>query len=285
MFDERINNILKEMTDGRYTELYLSAGLKPYARTEKNIFVFEDYDVLNRELVENMLKEMTSARAYQDFLEKGNISFSYSVSGQGRYMVNAFKQRNSIAIIFKPVYKKIPEDRVNLPSDISKVLDDSYGINIIASINNRKEIAAKILKSISEEKECLIMTIEDTIKYPIRSDISVVYQREKKSDFNSVSEVLEYINNIHPDILYIDLYNLDWQDYKRIFELAESGIKIFIGIKGFDAANALGSITESFPNEYEHMVQAKIKRNIRYIIYEDAGNNNELIIKEYVSEK
>jgi len=262
------NEYLAKLSDNECSELYFTTGLKPCLRKNGTPYFCEESEPCTREEIESIIKNIVPSSAYNKYLEQGNTSFSHSVPGVGRYNVNIYKQRNSAAMLIKPVFKQVNSDELNIPNNIDHILSAKSGITVISSVTHRKEIAAELISRIAADRNCLIVTIEDIIKYPLRSNNSLVFQREKGIDFVSTDAVFDFTNIMHPDVLYVDLYSVDWQTMKQILDIAEGGTHVIVSIKGFGFESVINRLVEYCPNDYNNMIYSKISRLLNNVISE-----------------
>ena len=56
-----------------------------------------------------LVEQMIPMRLISDFNKSGEADFSYSVPGQGRFRVNVFKQRGSMAFVIRLINEEIPK--------------------------------------------------------------------------------------------------------------------------------------------------------------------------------
>ncbi len=56
-----------------------------------------------------LVEQMIPKRLIGEFNETGEADFSYAIAGQGRFRVNIFKQRGSMAFVIRLINMEIPE--------------------------------------------------------------------------------------------------------------------------------------------------------------------------------
>ena len=122
-----INELLEDATTEQASDLHLTVGVPPKVR------VFGKLKSLNyprllpddvHELAYSIIPESLVIR----FEEQGEIDFSYSLRGVGRYRVNIYRQRGSLAATIRLVAEEIPTaESLCVPKSVQQLVHKKRG--------------------------------------------------------------------------------------------------------------------------------------------------------------
>lgn len=261
----QINDLLKKMEESGYDEIHLSAGTEPFFRKADKITPAMN-EKPSRSDLEAILKSCVSQTNYNDFMQKNELSASYSVSGQGRYLIYAFSQRNSIALVLKKAYHSINECNIELKG--VRNLKITPGIALLTGKHKKKEAGMCLLMYLLKNKS-IIMTAEDRILYPLPHSEGYIFQCEKEQDYTDIHSFLNFIKKINPNVLYIES-SLDCNIYNQLMQLAASGIFVIINMPFNDIKRAVDNIRETLISS--NNVSAEQYIHLYVTEKEDGGN-------------
>ena len=91
-----IDILLEEAVARKVSDVHLTVGLPPVFRIN-GILRKTDKPVLSNADTFHIAEEMMDEKHHQQFLEKGEVDFSYVLPDGSRFRVNFFRQSNSIA--------------------------------------------------------------------------------------------------------------------------------------------------------------------------------------------
>src|SRR5215210_803621 len=112
--DELINLLVRE--EG--SDLHLKVGSPPVTRIRGLLAPVEGYDVLDLPDTEAFLAEIIPKNLVEEFERVGEADFSYETE-DGRFRVNAFRQRGAVSIAMRYIPFEIPEfETLGLPEVI-----------------------------------------------------------------------------------------------------------------------------------------------------------------------
>ena len=93
---------LEALVDVRGSDLHLKVGSPPRMRVDGRLVVIEG-SILTSEMAEGLLREVIRPELYDEFQRSNEADFAYSLSGVGRFRVNAFRQRGSVGMVLRRV--------------------------------------------------------------------------------------------------------------------------------------------------------------------------------------
>src|SRR3712207_6829595 len=93
---------LQAMVDSEGSDLHLKVGSPPRVRVHGRLVRLEA-PPLTSEQLDELTNEVVRADLLETFNKLGEVDFAYSVSGIGRFRVNAFRQRGSAGMVLRRV--------------------------------------------------------------------------------------------------------------------------------------------------------------------------------------
>ena len=119
-------------------------------------------------------------------LERGaDDDFSFAVSQLGRFRVNVFRQRGSLAAVIRVIRFGLPDPvKLGIPESVLSLADNKKGLVLITGSagTGKSTTLACMIDRINRSRDCHIITMEDPIEYIHRHDKAIVTQREISID-------------------------------------------------------------------------------------------------------
>ena len=97
---ERFLNLL-EQWDG--SDLHLKAGAPPRVRIDGELRLITDEPSIDPDSMAAVATSIMPPRVSETFAKHPEVDFAYSIKGLGRFRVNAFYQRSTVAMVFRRV--------------------------------------------------------------------------------------------------------------------------------------------------------------------------------------
>jgi twitching motility protein PilT len=202
-------------------------------------------------------------------LEKeGATDISYGLPGLGRFRVNIFRQRGTLAIVMRVIPQAVPDfNSLNLPPQLGEISDLRNGIVLVTGPtgSGKSSTLAAILNKINEEKSYHILTIEDPIEFLHMHKKSTIHQRELHSDTPSFALALRAALRQAPKVILVG----EMRDKETIeigMEAAETGHLVFSTLHTVDASKTIERIIGVFPLADQQAIRTRMSRAFRYIV-------------------
>ena len=145
---------------------------------------------LDEEKLESLLFSTLDEDQKQILIKDKEFDYSFAFGNLGRFRVNAFHERGSLAAAFRLIPSEILTiEQLGLPPVVTKFADYPRGLVLVTGPtgSGKSTTLASIVDKINHEKAMHIVTIEDPIEYTHKSIKSVVVQREVHYDTYSFS--------------------------------------------------------------------------------------------------
>ncbi len=196
------------------------------------------------------------------------VDFSLSVSGAGRFRVNAFQQRNSLALVIRLIPIKIPElASLNLPSILSAIANERRGLILVTGTtgSGKSTTLAAMLDQINKTRTAHVVTIEDPIEFLFSNQKSSIVQREIGVDTASFSVALRAALRQDPDVIMVGEMR-DTETIDIALKAAETGHLVLSTAHTTDAAKTIQRILSVFPSGEQNMVGIRLAECLRAVI-------------------
>ena len=132
-------------------------------------------------------------------IESGNDDdFSFAVPRLGRFRVNIFRQRGSLAAVIRVIKFGLPNPvELGIPESVLSLADNKKGLVLITGSagTGKSTTLACMINRINSTRGGHIVTIEDPIEHLHRHKKSLVTQREVPNDAHSFSAAIRAIRS------------------------------------------------------------------------------------------
>ena len=220
-----IHQLLGKALAAGASDIHVKVGQPPGARVRGDMVYFR---------VEKIRPEDTEAAAkiiLAGRIESAQIGSlhefdsSYSVPGVGRFRVNVYRQRGSLAIVMRSIPMKIPTfEDLGVPPPAKPMAEHDRGMVLVvgAAGNGKSSTLAAMIGHINQSFPKHIVTIEDPIEYLHPHKLSIVNQREVGADTRSFKDALKYILRQDPDVILVGEIR-DAETMEIALQAAETG--------------------------------------------------------------
>ena len=202
---QTIKEILRVARDAGASDVHITAGSVPKMRVQGQLISMEFPRMLPAD-TEGFLGEIMDEAQRVSFESKGEADLSFSISDEGRYRVNAYRQRGSAAIAIRLVGARIPSAReLGMPESVLGLSDKRRGLVLVAGPagSGKSTTLAALIDRINDSRECNIITLEDPIEYLHSHKKSMVNQREIGLDSESFQSALRSALREDPDVILV----------------------------------------------------------------------------------
>jgi len=258
-----VNDFLTEAAEKGASDLHITVGRPPMLRLNGYLMPTER-EPLTPEDTKNMAKQVLNESQLKVFREKGELDLSHSVSGIGRFRVNAFIQRGSVGMAIRILNTKIPKIKeLGLPTVVENFARYQRGLFLVTGPtgSGKSTTLASIVGKINRERNCHILTIEDPIEYVHRHEKSLVNQREMRQDTGSFANALRAALRQDPDVILVGEMR-DLETISTAITAAETGHLILATLHTSDAPQTIDRIIDVFPPHHQQQIRVQLASNL-----------------------
>ena len=122
---------MEALVAAKGSDLHLKAGSPPRMRVDGRLVVL-DGPALTPEMADSLLKELIRPDLHEQFQRTNEADFAYSLSGVGRFRVNAFRQRGSVGLVLRRVQEgAMSIGELGLPPVIARLAEQPRGLVLV----------------------------------------------------------------------------------------------------------------------------------------------------------
>jgi twitching motility protein PilT len=234
--------LLTKAIAGKASDVHLKVGQPPGARIRGDMIYFrtervtpEDTLTIARHIITRQ-----DVLAHLDDLREHDTS--YVSPGIGRFRVNVYRQRGTLAIVMRHIPSAIPAlDSLGLPMPVAQDLaEKANGMVLVvgAAGNGKSTSIAAMIGHLNATRALHIVTVEDPIEYVHKDMLSSVSQREVGLDTASFASALRAALRQDPDVIFVGEIR-DEETMEIALKAAETGHLVLATLHTTDAARTV----------------------------------------------
>lgn len=262
-----IEELLITAKENKASDVHITVGLPPKMRIN-GILVDMDYPRLLPPDTEAVISTMMSDKRLQQFEELGEIDFSYSIPQIGRYRVNVFHQRGSMAASIRLVSTKIPlPEELGIPKSVVDLYQKKRGLVLVTGPtgSGKSTTLASIIDRINSMREVHVITLEDPIEYLHNHKKAMVNQREVGLDTHSYSNALRAALREDPDVILVGEMR-DLETISTAITAAETGHLVLSTLHTIGAASTIDRIVDVFSPHQQQQIRVQLSMVLESVI-------------------
>ncbi|MBT9490772.1 MAG: PilT/PilU family type 4a pilus ATPase [Paucibacter sp.] len=245
-----MERILRLMADKGASDVYLSANMPVLIRLNGQIVQLSD-QVLTHTQPRQLIAEVVEPAQLAELDATGELNMAVAVSKVGSFRLSGFRQRGSIAGVFRHIPHNIPSlEALNLPPVLGKLVQEKRGLILMvgATGTGKSTTLASMLEHRNQHMSGHILTIEDPLEYLFTNKRSVVNQREVGRDTASLQIALKNALRQAPDCILIGEIR-DRDTMTAAISYALSGHLVLATLHGNNSYHALNRILSFYTPE------------------------------------
>ena len=265
MYD--LNEILIQSVKERASDIHLTSGRAPSYRVDGVLAPIMG-ERLTPQMLENILLPLIDKRHREELEETGQTDFAYAISGVGRFRVNVFKQRGTLAAVMRSLPFNIPEpEDLGIPREVVEMTSRKRGLVLVTGPtgSGKSTTLASLIHVINRTYPYHIITLEDPIEYLHRQDKSVVNQREIGSDSTNYAQALRAALREDPDVILVGEMR-DLETISTAITAAETGHLVFSTLHTIGADKTIDRIIDVFPPNQQQQVRIQLASVLECIV-------------------
>lgn len=262
-----INDLLQIAMNYDASDLHITVDIPPVVRVNGILKHLGDKNV-QRETVIKYTQEIMTDSQFAEFEKNGELDFSYSVPGFGRFRINAYHQRGSYGLAARVIPFNIPTfEDLRLPQIVQEFANLEKGLIIVTGPtgSGKSTTLASIIDLINNTKNRHIMTLEDPIEYLHRHKKSIVNQREVGFDTYSFANGLRAALRQDPDVILVGEMR-DLETIATAVTAAETGHLVLATLHTSSAPQTIDRIIDVFPPHQQQQIRIQLAGTLQAVI-------------------
>ncbi len=266
---DSIIDILKEAVKLEASDVLITVGVPPMVRINGELKQLPGIPRLTPDDTHRharaLLQKMASQRAEDEDMEH---DFSLSLPHVGRFRVNVFSQRGSMAVSIRRIYTALPDPvSLAIPRSVMDLADCNKGLVLVTGPTGcgKTTTLAALVNRINESRAVHILTLEDPIEYLHPHKKSIVNQREIGTDSRSYQKALRSALRQTPDVIQIGEMR-DLETISIALTAAETGHLVFSTLHTIGAAKTIDRIIDVFPAGQQQQIRVQLSTVLQAVV-------------------
>ncbi len=263
-----LNDLLKTAIERKASDIHIKVGSTPVLRIDGELTPMIEHKRLMSEDTIAIAFSIMNNYQKQKFKANNEVDMAYSVPGMGRFRVNIFQQRNTVAIVLRVIPHRIQTiSELNLPPVIEKLSVMPRGLILVTGTtgSGKTTTLAAMIDHINNNRTANVITIEDPIEFLHKDKKSIINQREIGGDVKAFDSALRSSLRQDPDVILVG----EMRDYETISTAllaAETGHFVMSTLHTVDATETINRIISVFPPHQQKQVRLQMAGVIKGII-------------------
>lgn len=262
-----LDEILIQSVKVRASDIHLTTGRPPSYRIDGILAPIEG-ERLTPQMLEDILMPLMDVRHREELQNNGQTDFAYAISGVGRFRVNVFKQRGTLASVMRSLPFNIPEpEDLGIPAEVVEMTTRKRGLILVTGPtgSGKSTTLASLIHVINRNYPYHIITLEDPIEYLHRHDKSVVNQREIGSDSTNYAQALRAALREDPDVILVGEMR-DLETISTAITAAETGHLVFSTLHTIGADKTIDRIIDVFPPNQQQQIRIQLASVLECVV-------------------
>jgi twitching motility protein PilT len=255
----RLEKWLRQLVEGRGSDLLLVAGEPPAIRIQGNIRRLNGATLDGDDITDAVLP-LLPMHAQQAFRANRISDAALLVAGLGRFRVNLHHERGRPAATIRALPSQVPGlDSLRLPSGVERLARLAHGLVLIggATGSGKTTTLAALVDDINRREAKHVITIEDPIEYEHKNLRSIIEQVEIGIDAPDFPTALRAALRQAPDVIVVGEMR-DPETIRIALAAGETGHLVFSTLHTTDLATTVSRIADSFPPERQPTIRQEL---------------------------
>jgi twitching motility protein PilT len=262
---DRILVMLAEL-DG--SDVHIKAGAPPRLRVAGALRTLDDEPSFTAEETLELAESIMQPAVLETFNRLHEVDFAYSLPSTGRFRVNAYYQRSSVALAMRRVRSGAATvSELGLPEVVTRLAEEMRGLVLVTGPtgSGKTTTLAAMVNHINHTRSCHVVTIEDPVEYLHTDDLAAIDQREVGFDTDSFSSAMRVVLRQDPDVILVGEMR-DTETVSAALTAAETGHLVFSTLHTINATETINRIVDFFPPHQQTQVRVSLAGSLKGII-------------------
>jgi twitching motility protein PilT len=263
-----LNQILTAAVNTKGSDIHIKSGLPPVVRVDGKLLPLPNAPRLSPEAVMAMAKTLMNERQRKQFEETFEVDLACGIPGLGRFRINVYSQRGSVAMVCRAIPASVAAiDDLLLPPVLKKLAMEERGLILVTGTtgSGKSTTLAALIDHINTNRTCNIITVEDPVEFLHRDRRSIISQREVGLDTLSFAAALKSSLRQDPDVILVGEMR-DLETIETALTAAETGHLVLSTLHTLDAAETVNRIISVFPPHHQQQIRMQLSGVLKGVI-------------------
>jgi len=264
-----LNEVLLAALNNRASDIHFKVGQPPLLRIDGELVPLKDYSELDASEIAKTAYQIMSERQRERFLREMEIDMGYGISGLGRFRVNIFQQRGTIAVALRVIPFGIKGfEELNLPVEVlERISNEGRGLVLLTGTtgSGKSTTLAAMIDQINRTRRSHIITIEDPIEFLHRDHKGIISQREIGTDTDNFAQALKMALRQDPDVILVGEMR-DFVTIETAILAAETGHLVLSTLHTLDAAETVNRIVAVYPPYQQKQIRLQLAGILKGVV-------------------
>ncbi|MDR2559852.1 MAG: type IV pilus twitching motility protein PilT [Oscillospiraceae bacterium] len=251
--------LIIQAADMHASDLHLTIARPPSCRVDGKITPMSEERMSGAD-IERVALEIMSDNQKEILRKEGEVDFAHSIPRVGRYRVNVFYQRGSMAVVARILNLHIPgPDELGIPASVIDMVHKRRGLVLVtgATGSGKSTTLASLINIINNTYKYHVITLEDPVEYLHSHKLSIVNQRDMGTDSRNFASALRASLRQDPDVILVGEMR-DLETISTAVTAAETGHLVFSTLHTIGAANTIDRIIDIFPPYQQQQIRTQL---------------------------
>jgi twitching motility protein PilT len=263
-----IDEILQIAVNNGASDIHIRVGLPPMFRVAGSFRPLKTAERITPEEATRLASSVMSPAQRERFQRFSELDASYGVKGLGRFRINVFRQRMTVAMAIRAVPARIATfEELQLPPVMERVAANTQGLLLItgAAACGKSTTLAALVDFINGNRAGHILTIDGPMEFVYRDKRCIISQREVGVDTPSYTSAIRNAIRQDPDVIVIGELTDD-ETIRGALTAATGGRLVLSTLCTADAAETIKRIVRAYPADERRQARAQIAAVTRAVV-------------------
>ncbi len=262
-----IRDLLLMCIDKGASDLHVTDNEPPILRIDGSL-ARSNLEILHKQDLKKMIYSVLSNSQKEIFERELELDFSLALPELDRFRVNIHLQKGSVEAAFRRIPLEIPDiNSLGLPPVVINLARKPNGLVLVTGPTGmgKTTTLASMIDLINNERECLVMCIEDPIEFIHNNKKSIIKQREVYSDTHSFAQALRHTLRQDPNVIVVGEMR-DLETIATALTAAETGHLVLATLHTPDAPQTINRIIDVFPPHQQQQIRFQLSDCLQGVI-------------------
>ena len=265
MAHEVLDRFLRLLINAGGSDLHVKAGVRPRFRVEGILVVPDGAPRFRPEDTDEIADAVMPEHLKENFEATYQADFAYILDGSERFRVNAYRQRHTVAMVFRRVGTELGTIAdLNLPPVVERLADEARGLVLVTGPtgSGKSTTLAAMIEHINRSRPVNIITLEDPVEFLHDDRVAAVSQREMGVDFVDFTSGLRAALRQDPDVIFVGEMR-DVETVEVALRAANTGHLVLSAVHTETATETANRVVDFFPEHQSAQVRTVVAGALR----------------------